>query len=169
MDTSNSIVPYTIRHINRTDYTLVDHWLRNWYQESGAMHKRDLDLQSQSPVSLRRSRAVPNNYREANQSSRRFLLVLFLFCLCPSFASAQVSATLSGIVTDQSGATVPAASATARNLDTGLSRDTVTDQAGRYQLFALPLGQYEVRVKKRWICGSSPNGNSAGGRAGCES
>jgi len=33
-------------------------------------------------------------------------------------------------------------------LDTGLSRDTVTDQAGRYQLFALPLGQYEVRVKK---------------------
>ena len=112
------------------------------------MHKRDLNLQSQSPVSLRRSRAVPNNYREANQSSRRFLLVLFLFCLCPSFASAQVSANLSGIITDQSGATVPAAIATARNLDTGLSRETVTDQAGRYQIFALPLGQYEVRVKK---------------------
>ena len=76
------------------------------------------------------------------------LLLCLLLCLCPSFASAQVSATLSGIVTDQSGAAVPAATATAQNLDTGLSRETVTDQAGRYQLFALPLGQYEVRVKK---------------------
>jgi Carboxypeptidase regulatory-like domain len=112
------------------------------------MHKRDLNLQWQSPVSLRRSRAIRNNNREADQSSRRFLLVLVLFCFCPSFVSAQVSANLSGIITDQSGATVPSASATARNLDTGLSRDTVTDQAGRYQLFALPLGQYEVRVKK---------------------
>ncbi len=112
------------------------------------MHNRDLSLQSQSPVLLRRSRAVPHNYREADQSSRHFLLLLLLFCLCPSVASAQVSANLSGIVTDQSGATVPAASATARNLDTGLSRETVTDQAGRYQIFALPLGQYEVRVKK---------------------
>jgi Carboxypeptidase regulatory-like domain/TonB-dependent Receptor Plug Domain len=55
---------------------------------------------------------------------------------------------LSGIVTDQSGAAVPAASATALNLDTGVSRNAVTDPAGRYQLFALPLGQYEVRVKK---------------------
>ena len=73
---------------------------------------------------------------------------LLLLCLCAPIASAQVSATLSGIVTDQSGAAVSAASATARNLDTGLSRDTVTDPAGRYQLFALPLGQYEVRVKK---------------------
>jgi hypothetical protein len=73
---------------------------------------------------------------------------LLLLCLCAPLVSAQVSATLSGIVTDQSGAAVPAAGVTARNLDTGLSRSTITDQAGRYQVFALPLGQYEVRVKK---------------------
>jgi len=80
--------------------------------------------------------------------ARLSTLVLLLQCLCVPFASAQVSATLSGMVTDQTGAAVSAAAVTARNLDTGLSRSTVTDQTGRYQLFALPVGQYEVRVKK---------------------
>ena len=106
------------------------------------MYKHDLGLRWLTPVSL----PFSDDHRGAE---RRFLLLLLLsLCLYPSFASAQVSATLSGIVSDQSGATVPGASATARNLDTGLSRNTVTDQVGRYQLFALPLGQYEVRVKK---------------------
>ena len=86
--------------------------------------------------------------RLASPRAGLWLGIAALLCLCAPFASAQVSATLSGIVTDQSGAAVSAASVTARNLDTELSRSTVTDQAGRYQLFALPLGQYEVRVKK---------------------
>jgi hypothetical protein len=37
---------------------------------------------------------------------------------------------------------------TAKNLDTGVSRTTTTDQFGRYQFFAVPLGSYEVRVRK---------------------
>jgi hypothetical protein len=59
-----------------------------------------------------------------------------------------VSAILSGVVIDQSGAAISGASVEARSVDTGLLRGTVTDPGGRYQLFALPLGQYEVRVKK---------------------
>jgi len=86
--------------------------------------------------------------RRVERSGGLLQPLLLLLCLGPSFASAQVSATLSGIVTDQSGAAVPTASVAARNLDTGLSRETITDQAGRYQLFALTLGEYEVRVKK---------------------
>jgi hypothetical protein len=108
------------------------------------MYKSELDLRWLLPVSLRPS----DDPRVAERLYRLLLLLLFSFCLYPSFASAQVLATLSGTVTDQSGAAVSAAGATARNLETGFSRDTVTDQAGRYQLFALPLGQYEVRVKK---------------------
>ncbi len=77
-----------------------------------------------------------------------FSLLILSVCLCPSFVSAQVSATLSGAVTDPSGAAVTGAAVTARNIDTGLSRRTVTNQAGRYQSFALPVGQYEVQVKK---------------------
>ena len=80
----------------------------------------------------------------------RFLLILalMLLSLAAPGALAQVSAALSGRVTDQSGAAVSAASVTAQNSETGLSRSTVTDQAGRYQLFALPVGLYEVQVKK---------------------
>jgi len=76
------------------------------------------------------------------------ILLLFLVCLCAPFARTQVSATLSGVITDPSGAAVAAASVTATNLDTGLSRDTLTDQAGRYRFLALPVGRYELRVKK---------------------
>jgi hypothetical protein len=112
------------------------------------MHKRGLDLGWLPCDLLQPSKVLADIHRGVEQSGSLLMLLFLLLCFCPSFASAQVSATLSGTVTDQSGAAVPAASATARNLDTGLSRDTVTDQAGRYQLFALPLGQYEVRVKK---------------------
>jgi hypothetical protein len=59
-----------------------------------------------------------------------------------------VSASLSGRVTDQSGAVVGGATVTAKSLDTGLSRTTTTDQAGRYELIALPIGQFEVRARK---------------------
>ena len=72
------------------------------------------------------------------------LLVLWV----AQVASAQLSANLSGVVTDPSGAVLSHANVTARNVDTGFSRSTVTDQAGRYQLVALPVGRYEVRVKK---------------------
>ncbi|HEV7513020.1 MAG TPA: carboxypeptidase-like regulatory domain-containing protein, partial [Candidatus Acidoferrum sp.] len=76
------------------------------------------------------------------------ILLLLLICLCSPFARSQVSATLSGVVTDPSGAAVVAASVTATNLDTGLSRDTLTNQAGAYRFLALPVGRYELRVKK---------------------
>jgi Carboxypeptidase regulatory-like domain len=68
-----------------------------------------------------------------------------------AFASpihAQVAARLTGIVTDQSGAPISDAAATAKNLETGAIRSTTTDAAGRYLLLSLPVGQYEVRVTK---------------------
>jgi hypothetical protein len=83
-------------------------------------------------------------------SVRRRILVVLLFSLC--FTSlpvvAQVSASISGRVTDQTGAVVAGAAVTAKSLDTGASRTTTTDQAGRYQLIALPIGQFEVRARK---------------------
>src|SRR3984957_11415301 len=72
---------------------------------------------------------------------------LCLFFVAVS-AHAQVSATLSGTVTDPSGAVVSAVAVSAKNTDTGASRDTVTDSTGHYRLFTLPLGQYEVHARK---------------------
>src|SRR5579864_3605894 len=64
------------------------------------------------------------------------------------FGSAQVSAVLSGTVTDQSGGIVSGATVTAKSVDTGAARTALTNDAGRYQVFSLPVGQYEVRVRK---------------------
>jgi len=68
--------------------------------------------------------------------------------LCVASALGQVSATLSGVITDPSGATVALAKVTATNLETGVARAVPSDSAGRYQIFALPVGEYEVRVTK---------------------
>jgi hypothetical protein len=74
-------------------------------------------------------------------------------CLCAALsfvlpARAQVSGVLSGSVTDPSGATVSGADITAKDVDTGATRQTVTDSAGRYQVPSLPVGLYQVRAKK---------------------
>jgi hypothetical protein len=37
----------------------------------------------------------------------------------------------------------------ATNIDTGISRAAASDGTGRYRLFALPVGEYEVRVTKK--------------------
>ena len=70
------------------------------------------------------------------------------FLLLTASACAQVSASLSGTVTDQSGGLVSAAAVTAKNTDTGAVRSTVSDHAGHYQLSSLPVGHYEVRGAK---------------------
>ena len=75
-----------------------------------------------------------------------FTLLLCSLCLPSSWA--QVSANLSGIITDPSGAAVSGASVTAENLDTGNARTASTDQTGRYRFFAMSVGTYEIRVTK---------------------
>src|ERR1700730_14259256 len=81
-------------------------------------------------------------------SSHLWTLAVLFSCLCVPFSGAQVSASLSGLITDPSGAAVSAASVTAKNLGTGMSRTVPTGQGGRYRFFALPVGPYEIRVTK---------------------
>ena len=77
-------------------------------------------------------------------------LCTFLFLLLTSAPSlkAQVSASLTGLITDPSGARVPSAAIIVTNVETGAIRSTVSDDAGRYQVLALPVGEYEIRVSK---------------------
>ena len=65
-----------------------------------------------------------------------------------SSVSAQVSAVLSGTITDQSGGVVSAAGVTVKEVDTGVVRRALTDADGRYQFPSLPVGQYEIRAAK---------------------
>jgi Carboxypeptidase regulatory-like domain/TonB dependent receptor-like, beta-barrel len=72
----------------------------------------------------------------------------FALLLCASAALAQV-ATLTGRITDQTGAVIPQASVTARATDTGLTTTTETTSEGYYTLPALPPGHYELNVTKQ--------------------
>jgi hypothetical protein len=74
-------------------------------------------------------------------------VLLATLCRVPS-ARAQVSASISGVITDSSGAPVPSAIVTAKNVETGAIRTASTNEVGRYLILALPVGQYELRVAK---------------------
>ncbi len=79
---------------------------------------------------------------------RRTWVTLFLCAVLSISGHAQVSASLSGRVTDQTGAAISGATVTATNRDTGLSRATETTSSGSYLFVALPIGQYELRANK---------------------
>jgi hypothetical protein len=85
---------------------------------------------------------------------RKFLIALVGGCLaapllCALPAEAQVSAAISGRVTDPAGATVSGAAVLAKNVDTGETRSTVTDAVGHYWVPSLAVGEYELHVTKQ--------------------
>lgn len=66
----------------------------------------------------------------------------------PPAAFAQTASSLGGTVSDPSGAVVISAGVTVKNIDTGMARNTTTDDAGRFQVPSLPVGDYEIVVNK---------------------
>jgi hypothetical protein len=68
--------------------------------------------------------------------------------LCVSTAFAQYSGTISGVVTDPSGAVVSGATVTVTNPATGATRTVQTNEAGEYVVPEEPAGTYEVHVKQ---------------------
>ena len=61
---------------------------------------------------------------------------------------AQVTAAISGIVQDASGAVVSGAVVTVKSLETGASRTVTTDASGNYTVVSLPLGPQELKAAK---------------------
>ena len=75
------------------------------------------------------------------------LTALLLAFPLAAIARAQVtSATIVGTITDTSGAALPGATVTARNVDTGFTRTVPTNESGAYRLEFLPIGSYTVEV-----------------------
>jgi Carboxypeptidase regulatory-like domain/TonB-dependent Receptor Plug Domain len=60
---------------------------------------------------------------------------------------AQTVASISGTVTDASGAAVLGATVTVKNVETGAQRMVTADEAGHYDAESLAIGQYEVKVE----------------------
>src|SRR5881394_797154 len=58
----------------------------------------------------------------------------------------QATAQISGTVRDQSGAVLPGVEVTATQTDTGIARNTVTNETGSFVLSNLPLGRYKLEA-----------------------
>jgi hypothetical protein len=72
-----------------------------------------------------------------------------MFALLPARAWPQSElASVFGIVSDSSGAVIPAAQVTIVNQSSGLTRDTISSVAGQYHLAGLPTGNYVVRAAR---------------------
>ncbi|HTR64874.1 MAG TPA: carboxypeptidase regulatory-like domain-containing protein [Terriglobales bacterium] len=85
-------------------------------------------------------------------SSKRIVWVLALFAillvLATGTAFAQVSsASLNGVVRDPSGAVLPHANVTLRNVETAVERTTVSNDAGNYVFLNINPGRYTLTVK----------------------
>jgi len=74
----------------------------------------------------------------------RFLLVAILVFLFVTMAWGQYGASIQGTVTDNSGAVVPGATVTVANQETGVSKTTVTSDAGSYRVSGLVPGRYTI-------------------------
>src|SRR5438876_10568329 len=72
-------------------------------------------------------------------------LVTVLVLADASNTAAQIAtATLSGTVRDETGASLPGVSLTMRNVATRVTRTTTTGSEGRYLVSALDPGEYEI-------------------------
>ena len=75
--------------------------------------------------------------------------VAMILSLTVTTGSAQTfRGTILGTVTDTTGAVVPGATITIRNVDTGLVRTTESQADGSYRVPELPIGNYNVTVEK---------------------
>jgi hypothetical protein len=77
---------------------------------------------------------------------RRLLGLGLLLVLASPFARASVTGSISGTVTDPTGAIIPGVSVVALDTDTGIQTSTQTNAAGFYNFPALPTGHYEIRI-----------------------
>jgi hypothetical protein len=62
-------------------------------------------------------------------------------------SAAQTTGTITGKVTDPSGAVVRGAGVSAKHLETAITRSGQTDAEGRFRFAGLPVGGYEIRVE----------------------
>ena len=75
----------------------------------------------------------------------RRLLVILAFLLSPAFILAQGrTGVISGTVSDTSENRLPGVSIEAVNMETGVARNSCTDERGRYEIPALEVGRYQV-------------------------
>jgi hypothetical protein len=82
-----------------------------------------------------------------NTFMKRLYSVILPIFLCAGIAHSQtVTGSISGQVTDSTGAVISGAQVVAHNLATGVDSTAATNDTGNYSIRFLPIGQYELNV-----------------------
>src|SRR5579864_9367274 len=76
------------------------------------------------------------------------LMTCFLALAPIELSAQQATASVNGTVKDQSGAIIPGAKVTLRNLSTNVSRTVKTTKDGDYLFSLVPIGMYELAVEQ---------------------
>ena len=75
-------------------------------------------------------------------------MLVLIIAMCVPLLAQYTTASLGGTVSDSSGASVPEAKVTVRNLDTGFTQTATTSANGGFLFSRLPIGAYEMRVER---------------------
>ena len=81
------------------------------------------------------------------KSTAVLALAVVLFLPAAAFAQSAATFQVQGVVTDSTGAVIPGATVTARNVATDVSRSVSTNETGRYRMINLPPGEYEITIE----------------------
>ena len=88
----------------------------------------------------------------------RFLLLPLIFVMACAGAFAQANSTLTGIVTDQTGAVIPSANVVLTNPLTGFTNATVSSATGLYSIGGLNPANYNMKVTAKGFQSFVQNG-----------
>ena|GEM_PF-236212 len=75
-------------------------------------------------------------------------MLFLLTLLCSSTFAQQITATVTGTVSDPNAAVVPGATVTVTSVDTGLVKTATTNDDGQYTVAFLQPGSYNIRIEK---------------------
>jgi hypothetical protein len=102
------------------------------------------DVLSAEPSGLRAGAARRRHAGRANSIKRCVLALCLFLCGVAAALAQQDQGSITGIVTDGTGAALPGATVTARDKGTGVVTTTVTNSSGAFTLTPLKIGGYAV-------------------------
>src|SRR6266404_5662695 len=77
-----------------------------------------------------------------------FLALVALLCAANPAWGQEVTASITGTVSDPTGAAIVGATVTAKSMERGLTYTSVTNDSGIYRIAQLPVGSYELKAEK---------------------
>ena len=94
-----------------------------------------------------------NGFVSVDFRAKRVFCFALLFCMAlllpkPALSQNTNTGEIRGTVTDPTGAVVPGVTVTLTNVDTGVTKDFITDSAGIYDTVSTPPGNYNITFSK---------------------